>query len=63
MASWGIASTASEIEKIKSEMADYLHGLNSCAKIDYSAYSSLFDFSLPLIQKAYELGKEEGLNV
>ena len=36
MANWGIASTAPEIEKIKAEMADYLHGLNSCAEIDYS---------------------------
>jgi hypothetical protein len=40
-------------------MADYLHGLNSCAEIDYSIYSQLFDFSLPLIQEAYELGKKE----
>ena len=59
MANWSIASTAPEIEKIKAEMADYLHGLNSCAEIDYSIYSQLFDFSLPLIQEAYELGKKE----
>ena len=59
MANWSIANTAPEIEKIKAEMADYLHGLNSCAEIDYSIYSQLFDFSLPLIQKAYELGKKE----
>ena len=59
MANWGIASTAPEIENIKAEMADYLHGLNSCAEIDYSVYCQLFDFSLPLIQKAYELGKKE----
>lgn len=63
MANWGIASTAPEIEKIKSVMADYLHGLNSCAEIDYSIYSQLFDFSLPLIQKAYELGKKEAQQV
>ena len=63
MANWGIASTAPEIEKIKAEMADYLHGLNSCAEIDYSIYSQLFDFSLPLIQKAYELGKKEAQQV
>ena len=59
MANWGIASTAPEIEKIKSEMADYLNGLNSCAEIDYSVYSQLFDFSLHLLQEAYELGKKE----
>ena len=63
MANWGIASTALEIEKIKAEMADYLHGLNSCAEIDYSTYSQLFDFSLPLIQKAYESGKKEAQQV
>lgn len=54
-----IASAAPEIEKIKAEMEDYLNGMNSCAEIDYSIYSQLFDFSLPLLQKAYELGKEE----
>ena len=32
--SWEIAETASEIEKIKSESADYLNGLNSCGIID-----------------------------
>lgn len=59
MANWGIATTAPEIVKIKSEMADYLHGLNSCAEIDYSVYNQLFDFSLSLLQEAYELGKKE----
>ena len=54
-----IEKEQAENEKIKAEMADYLHGLNSCAEIDYSIYSQLFDFSLPLIQKAYELGKKE----
>lgn len=59
MANLGIASTAPEIVKIKSEMADYLHGLNSCSEIDHSVYNKLFDFSLSLLQKAYELGKKE----
>jgi hypothetical protein len=63
MANWGIASTAPEIEKIKAELTDYLHELNSCAEIDYSTYSQLFDFSLLLIQKAYELGKKEAQQV
>ena len=43
MGCWGIAETASEIEKIKAEMADYLHGLDSCGEIVYSVYSNLFD--------------------
>ena len=59
MANWGVLGTATEIEKIKVEMADYINELNSRAEIDYSTYSQLFDFSLPLIQKAYELGKKE----
>ena len=62
MGCWGIAETASEIEKIKAEMADYLHGLDSCGEIVYSVYSNLFDFSLPLIQKAYELGQKEAID-
>jgi hypothetical protein len=49
--------------KDKAELTDYLHGLNSCAEIDYSTYSQLFDFSLLLIQKAYELGKKEAQQV
>ena len=31
---WGIAETASEIEKIKSESDDYLIWLNSCGVLD-----------------------------
>ena len=58
--SWGIADTASEIEKIKAESADYLNGLNSCGVIDYGAYSYAFDCYADLIDKAYSLGKLEG---
>ena len=61
MAGWGISEKASEKEKIKSEMADYLHGLNSCAEIDYSAYSKLFDFSMNLLDKMYEHGKSQNV--
>lgn len=57
--SWGIAETAPEIEKIKAESADYLHGLESCGEIDWDVYNYAFDFYMDLIQKAYELGKEE----
>ena len=58
---WGIAETAPEIEKIKAESADYLHGLNSCGEIPWEVYDYAFDFYAELIQKAYELGKSEAL--
>ena len=56
--SWGIAETASELEKLKSESADYLNGLNSCGEIDYSTYSEAFDFYADLIEKAYRFAKD-----
>ena len=59
MSGWGIAETAPEIEKIKAESADYLHGLNSCGEISWEVYDYAFDFYVGLIQKAYELGKSE----
>ena len=40
--SWGIADTAPEIEKIKAESADYLHGLDSCGVIDWDTYNYAF---------------------
>ncbi len=57
--SWGIAETASEIEKIKSESADYLSGLNSCGVIDWNTYNYAFDFYEDLLIKAYEQGKKD----
>ena len=57
--SWGIAPTASEIEKIKAKSADYLNGLNSCGIIDYEHYSDAFDFYEDLIEQAYKLGRQE----
>ena len=57
--SWGIAETASEIEKIKSESADYLNGLNSCGVIDWNTYNYAFDFYEDLLIKAYEQGKKD----
>ena len=59
MSGWGIADTAPKIEKIKAESADYLHGLDSCGKIEWSTYSDMFDFYEDLIEKAYEQGKED----
>ncbi len=57
MAGWGISEKASEKEKIKSKMADYLNGLNSCGEIDYSVYCRMFDFSMDLLDEMYEHGK------
>ena len=57
--SWGIAETASEIENIKSESADYLNGLNSCGVIDWNTYNYAFDFYADLLMEAYEQGKKD----
>ena len=57
--SWGIAETAPEIEKIKSESADYLNGLNSCGVIDWSTYNYAFDFYADLLMKAYKQGGKD----
>lgn len=59
MSGWGIAPTASEIEKIKAESADYLNGLNSCGVIDWGTYNTAFDFYMNLLDKAYEQGKKD----
>lgn len=45
--SWGISENASEKEKLKAEMNDFLCGLNSVCKIDYIAYSELYDACMP----------------
>ena len=60
---WGIAETASEIEKIKSESADYLNGLNSCGVIDWNTYNCTFDFYAYLLMKAYEQGKKDAQEI
>lgn len=59
MGNWGISPTAMPKEKIKSEMADFLNGLNSVGEISYSAYSEIFDFSMDILNKMYDLGKLE----
>lgn len=55
---WGISENATEKEKIKSEMADYLQGLNSVGEIDYKTYSDMFDFSMKLLDKMYDLNNK-----
>ena len=59
MGNWGISANAPEKEKIKSEYADYLNGLNSIGEISYSIYSESFDFGMDLLDKMYDLGKTE----
>lgn len=59
MGSWGISPNATPKEKLKAEMADLLHGLNSVGEIDYSTYNEIFDFSMDLLDKMYVLGKED----
>lgn len=44
-------------KKIKAEMADFLNGLNCCGEISYISYCEIFDFSMELLDKMYELGK------
>lgn len=56
---WGTSPNASEQEKLKAEMNDFLMGENSCGEISYSAYSKMYDFSMELLDKMYELGKSE----
>lgn len=56
---WGISPNAEPKEKIKAEMNDFLQGLNSCGNISYSTYSEIFDFSMNILDKMYELGKIE----
>lgn len=61
MGNWGISENATEKEKIKSKMADFLGGLNSCGEISYNSYSEIFDFSMELLDKMYELGKSQSV--
>jgi len=62
MSGWGFGKKASEKEKIKDDMADYLGGLNSCGDISYGIYSELFDYTMDLMDKMYEQGKKEDLD-
>ena len=58
--SWGINQNASDKEKIKAEMNDFLKGLNSVGEIDYNTYSDIFDKSMELFNKMYKLGYKKG---
>lgn len=49
--SWGISENASEKEKLKAEVNDYFHGLNSVGMIDYIAYSKLYKVCMPILEE------------
>ncbi|WP_291566777.1 MULTISPECIES: hypothetical protein [unclassified Clostridium] len=55
MGNWGIAETATPKEKIKAEMNTFLCGLNSNGEINYKAYCLIYDFSMNLLDKMYDL--------
>ncbi|MCV0023508.1 hypothetical protein [Bacillus sp. XT-2] len=57
--SWGISPDATNKEKLKAEMADYLNGLNSTGEISCAVYSEVFDVSMNLLDQMYDLGKFE----
>lgn len=59
MGNWGISESATDKEKLKSKMADFLNGLNCCGDISISTYDAIFDFSMDMLDKMYELGKSE----
>lgn len=61
MGNWGISDDATEKEKLKSEYADYLGGLNSCGEIPYTVYSEAFDMGMDLLERMYELGKSDAI--
>lgn len=63
LGNWGISENANEKEKLKSKMADFLNGLNCCGDIDISTYDKIFDFSMDLLDEAYELGKSENSKI
>lgn len=48
---WGIENGATPAEKIKSEMADHLKGLNATGELSYEEYSRLFDLSMRLLDE------------
>lgn len=62
MGNWGISENATEKEKIKSKMADFLNGLNCCGDISIGAYDKIFDFSMELLDSMYDLGRKESKN-
>lgn len=62
MGNWGISPNASEKEKLKAEVNDYFYGLNSVGKIDYTAYSDLYDVCMPILEDCYNQMEKERLD-
>ena len=60
--SWGINDNASEKEKLKAEINDFFHGLNSVGEIDYKAYSQIYDAIMPIIDDMYKRREQENRN-
>lgn len=56
---WGVSPDATNKEKLKAEMADFLSGLNATGEISYEIYKESFDFSMKLLDKMYDLGNLE----
>lgn len=59
MGNWGILPNATPKEKLKAEMVDFLNGLNSVGEISYETYSQAIEFSMDLLEKMYQQGKED----
>ena len=57
----GISSKAPQKEKIKSDYESLIRGFNMTGDIDYSVYSQLFEWGMPLFDEMYELGKKEAI--
>lgn len=57
--SWGINENASKKEKLKAEINDFFHGLNSTCAIDYEAYSQIYDAVMPIIDDMYKRQEQE----
>lgn len=60
MAGWGIAKGAESRERIKSEYADMLNGLNSTGLISYEVYNELFDYGMQILDVMYLEGDRNG---
>lgn len=60
--SWGISDKATEKEKIFAEFSDCINGFNCAGKIDYDAYSQIYDFGRTLADREYEQGKADGVD-
>ena len=54
-----IKDMENEQKKLKAEVNDYFHGLNAVGKIDYKAYSELYDVCMPILDKCYDRMKAE----